>query len=476
MKLSFVTPVHAPAMPYVKRCVESMLNQKGDIEIIIVSNGPDNKKVNSELTGLYDKVKILFIDEANACKARNLGLENATGDIISFAGSDFVIHPGTVERWMEYFNKGYEVVYSGYRLITGDPRSVYMSEPFNRYTLTCYNYIDGGNPIIRAKCPQWDNNIISLQDWDFWLEAIKNIEDDKILFIPEPLFSAEPPKPGGLSLDSHNNWLERTKVIKEKHGIPDRKICISSQHKYDEAVALAQLIGADYKAVPSFKPHSYDMIYQYGFYVENVQDALSILNVFQGHNGAKLIHWQGDDLILFSKLPWYQVNELTRNNFSKIKHYHMSNEITKLLSDMHIDSKFKLPPQDNIKNCNGDFSVGISGSFVNLLKKALPDVNIVDRNKEAASIVLLPDGGPVDAFRTILSGGIPVMQQDFPYIQKMPSIKHSVFLRNILYKTVRDLQDKWPISMSEAQIFYNKLNNKQRFIQEVNSHVKRHKR
>jgi len=476
VKISFITPTHAPSIPHVKRLVKSIIDQCQTIdhEIIVVANGPGKERAEDELKDVYDKITLLYQDEPNACKARNAGFERSSGDIVAFPGADFIIHLGTVQRWLEAFNRGYEAVYSGYRWISQDPRQVYLSEPFNEYTLTCYNYIDGGNPVLRTRFKPWDADIKSLQDWDWWLSMVQaGLKSDKIVFIPEPLFSAEFPKAGGLSDDSSKNWIERTNQIKEKHGIPNRKICIASLQKRDEAIELAQIINADFKPMPSFKPHEYDLIYLYGFYADNPQTVYQYLHMFVGHKGKGIIHWFGDDIHMVAKLPWYQVYSLCHEVFNSYRHYNMSQEASKLLMKMGVESTYRLPPLD-VQPSNFDgFKVGISLNFLDQAKKALPDVEIVDREKEAASVVLLPDGSMLDGIKAILTGSVPVLQQNLAFAQKMEAIRDTVNLRKIIYKTVREIQAKWPINIRMAQKHYLKETNKTKFIREVTGYAKR---
>ena len=199
------------------------------------------------------------------------------------------------------------------------------------------------------------------------------------------------------------------------------------------------------------------------------------LNMFSGHKGKGLIHWFGDDINFVAKLPWYQVYELAHGPLKTYKHYHMYQEAGKLLDKMGIDSKYRLPPFD-IKPANLDgFKVGISETFLDQIKKALPDIELVDREKESASVVLLPDGSILDGIKVILAGGVPVLQQNIVFAQKMEPIKHPINFRKIAYKVVRDIKSKWPIDMRMAQKHYLKETNQDKFLREVNSYAKRNR-
>lgn len=90
MKFSVIIPVYN-AESKLKRCIESILNQKfSDYEIILVDDGSaDNSaKICREYSEKFDKIK--FISKANggASSARNCGLDYAKGDYILFVDSD----------------------------------------------------------------------------------------------------------------------------------------------------------------------------------------------------------------------------------------------------------------------------------------------------------------------------------------------------------------------------------------------------
>ena len=342
--ISFVVPVYNDG-DSIEKCVKSILDQDlPDIEIIIVNDGStDNtKKVLDGLVEM-DWIKAIHLEKnEGACVARNLGAKEATGKYLSFLPADGFLYPGMARIWYEMLEEhpDFDFLYGGYRFIDEDgepiPNTDLFFQPLDPYALEVTNYIDGSFPIKResfwkyAKLMNqpdglWDKNIKSLQDWDFWLSVVKN--GGKGIYIPDIFFGTTMPHPGGLSFDSANNWLERTETIKKKHNIPIRRLCVASLGAGWHAKRIAMMLDADFKDMPSFKPHRYDAIYVIGFYPEFAlqQDQMFLNNLYkpvEGRTAAKkVVHFVGSDIwqlynVSLMNLKLYQ--NYFKNNVNKI--------------------------------------------------------------------------------------------------------------------------------------------------------------
>ena len=81
--------------PYLKKCVESVLNQNSDsLEIILVNDGStdDSLKMCRHYAEQYENIMIIDKQNGGASDARNAGLLKATGEYIHFIDSDdFII-------------------------------------------------------------------------------------------------------------------------------------------------------------------------------------------------------------------------------------------------------------------------------------------------------------------------------------------------------------------------------------------------
>ena len=90
---------------YLPRALDSALTgmDPGDIEVIIIPNGPDNSWRTSLLPYKSNRsVKVIPIQEANANVARNTGLLNAKGKFVRFLDDDDYLYPDAAcEQYIE---------------------------------------------------------------------------------------------------------------------------------------------------------------------------------------------------------------------------------------------------------------------------------------------------------------------------------------------------------------------------------------
>ena len=130
MKLSIIVPVYNCA-EYIDKCIESLLMQKGaEIEIIIVNDGSTDNLL--EILQKYeDKIKLISIENGGVAKARNAGMEFASGAFLMFVDADDALAPGCVEQVIkQQILTGADIVRFGYRLVFEDGTTVL---PDNRF-------------------------------------------------------------------------------------------------------------------------------------------------------------------------------------------------------------------------------------------------------------------------------------------------------------------------------------------------------
>ena len=89
-KISVIVPVYK-AEKYIRRCIESVLNQTlSDLELILVDDGsPDNSgSICEEYKKIDSRVKVIHKENGGAASARNAGIALATGEYIGFCDAD----------------------------------------------------------------------------------------------------------------------------------------------------------------------------------------------------------------------------------------------------------------------------------------------------------------------------------------------------------------------------------------------------
>jgi glycosyltransferase involved in cell wall biosynthesis len=270
--VSFVIPVYDKPPEVFEKCLESLFDQSlKEIEVIAVFDG-ENKELEA-VADKFKRVKKLVVPHGGASKARNAGMDIATGKYIACWDSDCFAKPGMAKRWIEEFdaNPDADFVYSGYEF-TGE-RGGFDSETFDTYSLTCGNYISSMAPIKREKAPRWDESLEGAQDWDFWLTAVEN--GCKGVFIEGPGFSTDPGDKGiSSNAWSTENREETIRIVREKHGIHDREIGVYSMSYAPRALKLAKLLGADLIKQTGPHPKRYRMIFNLGYgYLSRFEDA-----------------------------------------------------------------------------------------------------------------------------------------------------------------------------------------------------------
>jgi len=267
-RLSFIVPYYRKEKSITK-CIKSLFSQSiKDFEVIIVMDGEDleAEKLILKAIGKHENYIIVRKENGGAPSARNYGLKFATGDYVSFWDADCYIESGAADVWLTVFRKYPDVdfVYSGYKFYPEGLGAI-ESESFDPWLLKVNNYISTMFPIKREKCPQWDESLKSLQDWDFWLTAVKN--GCKGYYLRGYAFKTDYPDKDSISGKgcSPANWLDRLEAVKIKHGIPIKEVCVCSISDKESGIALAKILDADYRDMLTYFPNRYKTIIQIGF-------------------------------------------------------------------------------------------------------------------------------------------------------------------------------------------------------------------
>ncbi|XVG94919.1 glycosyltransferase family 2 protein [Eubacteriales bacterium KG125] len=112
-KLSVIIPVYN-IEKYIERCVESVVAQDyTNIEIILVDDGSKDKSSNicDELSKKYDCVRVIHKSNGGLSDARNVGINEASGEYIVFIDGDDFIEQNMLSALMKFCNTNqYDVV------------------------------------------------------------------------------------------------------------------------------------------------------------------------------------------------------------------------------------------------------------------------------------------------------------------------------------------------------------------------------
>lgn len=103
MKVSIIVPVYN-VEKYLEECVNSLINQTmQEIQIVLVDDGSTDQsgKMIDDYAALDHRIVALHKENGGQSSARNLGLQNATGEYILYVDSDDYIVPNSCERLYE---------------------------------------------------------------------------------------------------------------------------------------------------------------------------------------------------------------------------------------------------------------------------------------------------------------------------------------------------------------------------------------
>lgn len=170
-------------------CLASIQRQTyGNIETIVVEDGPpfSQEMIQERFPGM----RITYAstgEKVGRCKAANLALELAKGDMLNFLDDDDLFYGDHVETLVAESIKepGYGVYYSLAFEVQTEYRSLsplsyvehrrisFLNQPFNKVKLAFENLLPIQAGMFRRtvleKAGGFDETIGTLEDWDFWI-------------------------------------------------------------------------------------------------------------------------------------------------------------------------------------------------------------------------------------------------------------------------------------------------------------------
>lgn len=130
-KVSIIVPVYNAEM-YLEECIESIINQTySNIEIILIDDGSRDK--SGLICDAFSKksnrtIKVFHIKNNGVSNARNVGIENTTGDYILFVDSDDYIDKEMVSSMVEKMTNEIDLVAVGYYYLYKQKKILGMKE------------------------------------------------------------------------------------------------------------------------------------------------------------------------------------------------------------------------------------------------------------------------------------------------------------------------------------------------------------
>ncbi|MBQ3150889.1 MAG: glycosyltransferase [Clostridia bacterium] len=138
VKVSVIIPVYN-AGEYLAPCLDSVLAQTVSdcMEIILVDDGSTDSsgRVCDEYAARYDNIRVFHGENSGVSKARNKGIENASGEFLGFVDADDLIEPQMYEKLYNTATKtGADIAFCGIRHPYPD-KEVVIEYPFETEVL-----------------------------------------------------------------------------------------------------------------------------------------------------------------------------------------------------------------------------------------------------------------------------------------------------------------------------------------------------
>lgn len=227
--ISVIVPVYNSA-PYLSRCLDSIIDQTyKDTEIIlIVSPSSDNSHTICTKYALIDnRIKIFITPPSSPSIARNIGLENSSGEYIYFIDSDDYIASNTLELSLQ-FNS--DLVLSNFSKLNIDNKIIiqpdnfffnphhylfhFLTNPSNHLMSYCWARLYKSS-IIKSNNIKFNESLHLFEDFLFNLEYLSHTSN--ISYIPKPLYTYVMHNvSASMSIINANSLIHDMQVFKEK--------------------------------------------------------------------------------------------------------------------------------------------------------------------------------------------------------------------------------------------------------------------
>lgn len=116
-KISVVVPAYNSELT-IKRCLNSILSQSyKNLEVIVVDDGSTDttESLCYEIKNIDKRVKIISINNSGVSHARNVGIDNASGEYITFVDSDDFIDKEMYADLVGNFDENIDIVHCSYK-------------------------------------------------------------------------------------------------------------------------------------------------------------------------------------------------------------------------------------------------------------------------------------------------------------------------------------------------------------------------
>lgn len=180
-KISVIVPVYN-VEKYIHRCVDSILTQTfTDFEVLLIDDGSTDRsgEICDEYRKVDVRVRVFHQENGGVSKARNVGLENANGEWVTFVDSDDYVK----DIWLSTFMGecvGYDVVISGFNSVYSDKHETFVISLDSNNPIKIADVLNSYNNFGFLWCKCFNRTIIEEHGIRFD-EALSFLEDENFI-------------------------------------------------------------------------------------------------------------------------------------------------------------------------------------------------------------------------------------------------------------------------------------------------------
>lgn len=183
MKISVIIPIYN-GLQYIRECLKSIKNQTTLVEIeIILIDDASTDNLEFEIFSIKDELSLnnlIYIRNAKQlgpAKARNIGIELASGNYIAFLDADDWWEKTKLEEQLKLIEKGYKFIYTGRKNVDGNKEKIVScSEKVSMKDILKNNQITCSSVLLDSNIAK--NNLMAYsdlcEDYYTWLKILKN--------------------------------------------------------------------------------------------------------------------------------------------------------------------------------------------------------------------------------------------------------------------------------------------------------------
>lgn len=173
---------------YISDALDSILDQDfPDIEIIVIDDGSKDNTKNI-LNGYKHAVKYIYQENSGLSAARNIGIENSTGEFILFLDADDLLGEQLIKNQIEFLNDNPDISIAvcGNKLFsristTGKPEVIGRWKLYHNFLDLHLCYLNIAPPHafmcrrhVINETGLFDTSLRACEDWDYWIRAASN--------------------------------------------------------------------------------------------------------------------------------------------------------------------------------------------------------------------------------------------------------------------------------------------------------------